>query len=462
MKIDKTIFRRYDIRGKYPAELNEEAAYSVALAFSNLFPEVKTVAVGGDARKTTPAIKEAVIKGLIDGGKEVIDVGIEITPVVYFGVCHYGYDAGIVITGSHLESIYNGIKIVLKNSTPTRPDDYNNIMEYILEDKFSKSSKLGSVAKKNIENEYIKYIEEKIKLEKPLKIIIDCGNGTAEYLPERIFKDLGCEVETIFAEQDDTAPNHMPDPHQYENMQDLRKKVLETGADLGIGFDGDGDRAGFIDKSGYILTGDDLLMIFSMDALRKKKGPIAADSRVSMALIKEVEKQGQRVEMAVGYHAAVLAKIIEVGAIFGGEMTFHFYFPLDFYMTDDAIFAALKLAKILSEQKDFIEFVKNLPRYATSEEIFIEFPDTQKYQTVDAFTKMVKDRGLDVIDVDGARINFENGWGIVRPSNTSPFIKVKFEGKTRDDLLDVSKRMIGLMEEANIIMPEEEKKKLGL
>ncbi len=456
MEIDKTIFRRYDIRGKYPAELSEEAAYNVALSFANLFPEVKTVVLGGDARKTTPVLMEAVKKGLIDGGKDVVEIGIVITPVVFFGVCHNDYDAGIVITGSHLEGIYNGIKIVFKGAVPTTPEDYDNIMNHIIEDKMKKSEIIGTVKKIDIENEYEEYIKSKVGLKRPLKIVIDSGNGTARLLPEKIFKDLGCEVETIFAESDDTSPNHVPDPYRHENMQDLKKKVLEVRADLGIGFDGDGDRAGFVDSSGYILSGDDLLMIFAKNTLARKKGPIVADSRASMTLIEEVKKQGQEMFLTVGYHAAVAKKIIEEKAVFGGETTSHFYFPLDFYMTDDAVFSALKLAEIVSIQEDFVGFVKNLPRYATSKEIFIPFPDDKKYQVVDSLTEMVKQRGLDVNDVDGSRISFKNGWGIVRPSNTSPFIKVKFEGRTKKDLAEVTEKMLLLMREKGIELPEEE------
>lgn len=462
MEINKTIFRRYDIRGKYPAELNDSAAYNIALSFANIFPDIKTVVVGGDARRSTPAVKQSVINGLIDGGKEVIDVGIVITPIVYFAVCHFNYEAGIVITGSHLEGIYNGIKIVLKDAAPTTPSDYEKIMNHILDDKMGIAKNKGSVRAVKAEEEYCNYIKEKIKIKKTLKIVIDTGNGTARLLPEGIFKELGCEVETIFAEPDDTLPNHIPDPYKYENMQDLRKRVLETGADLGIGFDGDGDRVGFIDKSGRFITGDDLLMVFSRDALAKKKGPIVADSRASMALIEEVRGQGQEITLTVGYHAAVLAKIIETGAVFGGETTSHFYFPLEIYLTDDAVFAALKIAMIASEQDDFVEFIENLPRYATSEEIFIDFADETKYNVVERFVEMVKKDGYDVNDVDGARISYDNGWAIVRAANTSPFIKVKFEGKTQADLMAVTKKTIELMERVSIIMPEKEKKKLGL
>ncbi|MCK5081185.1 MAG: hypothetical protein KAQ63_03395, partial [Candidatus Moranbacteria bacterium] len=181
-----------------------------------------------------------------------------------------------------------------------------------------------------------------------------------------------------------------------------------------------------------------------------------ADSRASMTLIEEVKKQGQEMFLTVGYHAAVAKKIIEEKAVFGGETTSHFYFPLDFYMTDDAVFSALKLAEIVSIQEDFVGFVKNLPRYATSKEIFIPFPDDKKYQVVDSLTEMVKQRGLDVNDVDGSRISFKNGWGIVRPSNTSPFIKVKFEGRTKKDLAEVTEKMLLLMREKGIELPEEE------
>ncbi|MCK5211248.1 phosphomannomutase/phosphoglucomutase [Candidatus Parcubacteria bacterium] len=463
MKIDKTIFRRYDIRGKYPKKFNEEAAYNIALGFANLFPEIKRIVVGGDTRKSTPSLVQAVINGLIDGGKEVIDVGIVITPVVYFAVCHYNFDAGIVVTASHLGGEFNGIKMVLKNATPTLPEDYDKIKNLIINNQLLKTKSQNSAIKKiDAEKDYIKYITSKINIRKPLKLIIDSGNGTARLLPEKIFKLLGCEVNTIYSEPDDSFPNHIADPYHKENMEDLKKEVLKKKANLGIAYDGDGDRAGFIDNKGNIINGDDLLMIFTKDTFDKKLGPIVVDARASMALIEEVEKHKQTIELTVGYHAAVLSKIIKNNAVFGGETTCHFYFPLEYYLTDDALFASLKLVQIASEKKDFIAFLNSLPKYCVGEEIFIEFPDTKKYQVVDNFTKIAKEKGLDVNDVDGSRINFKNGWGIVRPSNTSAFIKVKFEGKTKNDLLDITRKMINLMDGSGIVMPANQRKKIGL
>ncbi|MCK5591443.1 MAG: phosphomannomutase, partial [Candidatus Pacebacteria bacterium] len=254
--------------------------------------------------------------------------------------------------------------------------------------------------------------------------------------------------------------NHVPDPYHKENMKDLRKEVLKQKADLGIAYDGDGDRAGFVDDKGNLINGYDLLMIFTKDAFNKKQGPIVVDSRASMALIEEVKKYKQPIELTVGYHAAVLAKIIEKNAVFGGEVTCHFYFPLEYYLTDDALFASLKLVQIISEKEDFTAFLNSLPRYCASEEIFIKFSDAKKYQAVANFTKMAKKKGLDVNDIDGARINFKNGWGIVRPSNTSAFIKVIFEGKTNKDLLDIMRKIINLMDESGIVMPENQRKKI--
>lgn len=463
MKIDETIFRKYDIRGKYPKELNEEAAYKIALGFANLFPNIKQVAVGGDIRKSTPALKNAVIKGLIDGGKEIIDVGIVISPVVLFSVCRYNFDCGIVITASHLGAGFNGIKIVFKNAYPTLPKHYDKIKNLVINNKLSKAeNKKTTIKKIDAEKDYIKYITSKVSIKKPLKIIIDSGNGTSRLLPEKIFKMLGCEVSTIYPDPDDSFPNHIPDPYHKENMMDLKEEVLKNGADLGIGYDGDGDRAGFIDKKGNLINGDALLMIFTKNAFQKKLGPIAVDSRASLALIEEVKRSGQHIELTVGYHAAVLDKIIELNAVFGGEVTCHFYFPLEYYLIDDALFASLKLIQIASEKENFTDYVNSLPKYFASEEIFIEFPDAKKYQAVDNFTKMAKDKNFDVNDIDGARINFQNGWGIVRPSNTSAFIKVKFEGKTNKGLLEVARKMIALMEESGIVMPKNDKKKIGL
>lgn len=463
MPIDKTIFRKYDIRGRYPEEFNEEAAYQVALAFANLFPSLKRIVVGGDIRKSTPSLKDAVIRGLQDGGKEVFDAGIAITPLVFFAVCHHGYDGGIVVTASHLGAGYNGLKFVLANARPTLPGDYEAIQDLIVNDRLVRSGMAGrKPAVLDIEDEYIDYIKSKIKLARPLKVIIDAGNGAVGRLPERIFRALGCEARTIFAEPDDTFPHHTPDPYLPENMLDLRTRVEDEDADLGIAYDGDGDRAGFIDSTGRILTGDELLLIFTRDTFEHQLGPIAVDARASMALIEEVRSRGQHVELTVGYHAAVLNKILEIGAVFGGETTQHYYFPLDIYLTDDAVYASLKLASIAARTKDFAALVSALPRYATSHEIFIDCPDNEKYDRVDRFTELVREQRLDLNDVDGARINLRHGWGIVRPSNTSPFIKVKFEGRTAGDLKDVARQISDLMAEADIYLPEKDRKVLGI
>ncbi len=463
MKIDETIFRRYDIRGIYPKEFGQKDAYKIGLAFANLYPDLKKILVGGDTRKATPELKEAVKRGLIDGGKKVIDAGITITPVLFFAVCHYNFDGGIVVTASHLGGEYNGIKIVFKNAHPTEPDDYEKIKEAIVNDQLIKAPILGKEEKSiDAENDYINYLLRKIKLKKSLKIIIDSGNGAARYLPEKIFKKLGCEAETIYGEADDSYPNHTADPYHEENMQDLKRKVIERKADLGIAYDGDGDRMGIIDNKGNIIDGNDQLMMFSKDALSVKKGPIVVDARASLALIEEVQKAGQQIYLTVGYHSAVLEKIIEKGGVFGGETTSHFYFPLDYYLIDDGVFASLKATKIASETEDFSGYIKSLPRYFASKEIFISFPDEKKYIAVDDFVKLVKKKKLDVNDVDGARINFENGWGIIRPSNTSPFIKIKFEGKTKKDLVEVTKKSVSLMSEAGIELSKENKKDLKL
>jgi len=457
--IDKTIFRKYDIRGEYPKELNEEAAYNIALGYANKFPDVKTVVVGADIRKSSPSLKKSVIKGLIDGGKQVIDVGIVITPIVYFAVCHHKYDGGIVVTGSHLDGRYNGIKMVLADAHPTTPDDYEAIRDTIVDDKLSKSDTPGSLEHFDAEQEYKDYLMEKFKFKKPLKIIIDCGNGTSRLLPEEIFKQMGCDVKTIYAEADDTYPNHIADPYKEEFMEDLKKEVLKEKADLGIGYDGDGDRAGFIDSKGKFIGGDSLLMLFTRDAMKQKMGPIAVDSRASMALIEEVKSKGQEIYLTVGYHAAVLYKLIEKGAVFGGETTCHFYFPLECYLTDDAVFASLKLVQLVTDAGNLHDMIEELPKYSTGEEIFLPASDITKYDDVDRLVKVAHDKGYDVNTVDGARVNLPEGWFIVRPSNTSPFIKVKSEGRTDEDLKHVTIMLFEILDEAKIDVPDDIREK---
>ena len=460
-KINPYIYRAFDIRGIYPEDLNYETAYKTALAYHKVLPAIKTVVVGQDVRASSDEVKKGFIDGLVKSGKKVIDVGQVPVPVVLFANTHYKYDGGVMITGSHNPAKYTGIKIHKADAYPVYGDELAKIRDCVVNNDLPVEVPGGSVEEKDVINDYIRHTAKNIKLKRPLKIIIDSGNGVTGYLPEKIFKQLGCEVKTLYGDFDSSFPHHLPDPYEEENMQDLIKEVIKEKADIGIGYDGDGDRIGVIDRTGRMTTGDENLLMLAREVLERHKGTVVCETRTSMAFLEEMKVKSVDVVFSIGFHTDVLNNILaNEDAVFGGETTGHIYFPKDNYLYDDAIFASLKMAKIASEQEDFSAYIASLPKYAKSPEIFIKSEDSAKQQLVDNFVNLVKEKGWEFIDVDGARVIFPEAWAAVRISNTTPLIKAIFEGKTREDLREITEKILPLMAEAGIKMSVENKKEL--
>ena len=463
MKFNPTIFRTYDVRGVYPGDFDREFVYNLGLAYASLFPEVKKVVVARDVRGSGEELKKHLIDGLLDGGIDVFEIEeIVPVPILYFSICHYRLDGGIMITASHSPKEWNGFKLHLADAYPVFRENLDKISQLIENNQLKKAEQPGKIEKLAPIDDYINHLVSKIKIKKPLKIIIDSGNGSCNYLPEKIFQKLGCEVKTLFGEYDDNFPHHLPDPYLKENLEDLKKEVLNKKADLGFAYDGDGDRIGIIDNQGRIISGDQYLMMLARECLKVKKGPVIFEVRTSQAVLEDVKNNGGWTDFSVCYHTAVLDKIIENKAVFGGENTGHVYFPLDYYLYDDAIFTSLKISQIASQISDFSQYANSLPHYYPSPEVFIDYPDETKKQAVERFINLLREKGYNFIDVDGARIIFDNGWALVRFSNTSPMIKIRFEGKTKEDLIKIEKEVIDLMVEANIKLSEKNLGELGL
>ncbi len=462
MKFNPANFRTYDIRGIYPDDLDEGFAYNLGLAYANLFSEVKKVVVAREVREGSRELSEGLINGLLDAGCDVFEI-TEIVPVsiMSFVICSKEMDGGIMVTASHNPPEWNGFKLQLKDAYPVISETFEKLKVLFEKGNFKKAEKRGEIKKIDPREEYIKYLADKIKITKPLKVVLDCGNGGCNLLPEKIFKQLGCQVETLFGEFNSSFPHHLPDPYKSENLVDLQKRVVETKADIGFGYDGDGDRLGVIDAKGRIVKGDDYLIIFAREALKIKKGPVICEVRTSQAFIDDVKQNGGETFFSVAYHKAVLDKIIEKKAVFGGETTGHLYFPLEYYLYDDAIFASLKLAKIVAEKEDFCAYIDSLPRYFASSEIFINYPDETKKQAVARLIDLLRERHYKFIDVDGARIIFDNGWGLVRFSNTEPMIKIRFESKIKEDLIKIEKEVVDLITEVDIKLSEKNLRELG-
>ena len=476
--IATNIFRAYDIRGIYPEELNEIVAYRVARAMIEFYPDVKKLVIAYDPRISSPALSQAVINGFLDSGKEVINIGIAPDPLFYFTIWHYNYDGGIMISGSHNPKEYNGMTLNIKKLAKSKPPHQNfggggkpediiqeelqKIKERVLEEREFKTPAKGNVQKFDPANDYINYVKQRINLKKPLKVIIDSANGACGYLPEKVFKELGCEVKTLYGDFDGTFPNHPPDPYKAENLKDIKEMVLKEKADIGFAFDTDGDRVAPIDDKGRQVSGDFCLSMLARQALEKKKGPIVHCMRVSKALLDEMSKQGVKTYFSVSHHGAIAKKIPEVNAVFGGETTYHFFFPLDYYLCDDALFASLKLAEIVSRYEDFSQYIDTLPSFYASPEVFVQTADEEKFKIIDNLQKYLRENHYDFIDVDGARINFPHGWALARAANTSPYIKCRFEGDSKEHLIEIEREALEIFKKVGIPVTKKTYRELGL
>jgi len=468
--IKDNIFRGYDIRGTYPDELNENAVYWTTKAFCDLYPASGRVVLARDPRPSSPALADAARKAFLEAGREVIDLGIAPDPLWYFSIFHYKYDGGLMISGSHNPSHHNGLTYHARKTADVASEELmgeelQNLRHtaQALEAKNAAAGvPTGKLAEFDPSREYVDYIASKIRFARSLKIVLDTGNGACGYLPERLFEKLGCEVETMFGDFDGTFPNHMPDPYVAANRAALEARVKETGADMGFIYDTDGDRVGIIDNRGRAANGDDTLLVLARQALAQKTGAVVHCMRASKAFIDDVRARGGEPMFSVSHHNAIRDNVKKNRAVFGGEITFHYAFPLDYYLVDDAVFASVKLAQVASEHEDFAAYVDSLPRYFASPELNVDCADDIKFKVIENLQKYLRDNRYDFIDIDGARINFADGWALARCSNTAPVIKCKFEGITPEALREIELKSLKIFSDCGLPITREHHKFLGL
>lgn len=467
-KINPNIFRAYDIRGIYPTDLNEKITEQITLAYVNLYPWVKKIVVARDPRLSSPSLSKVIIDTLVDVGKEVIDIKIASDSLFYFSIFHYRFDGGIMVSGSHNPKEYNGLTLNVRKPGKKIPEDIiGRDLERIKKIVLRKGNlkilkKKGKLTPFDPAEDYINYVTSKVRLKRKLKIVIDSGNGACGFLPEKVFKKLGCQVQTLYGEFDGKFPHHSPDPYEEKNLQDIKKEVIQKKADVGFAYDADGDRVGVIDNRGRVVSGDFCLLMLARQALLKKKGSIVHDMRVSKAFLDEMKKKGARTYFSVSHHSAIINKILEKKAVFGGEITLHFLFPIDYYLCDEAIFASLKLAEIASKYEDFAQHIDSLPRYSASPEIFIDSTDEEKFKIIENLQKYLREKNYDFVNVDGARINFPRGWALARAANTTPIIKCRFEGDTKEHLIEIEKETLKIFEKVGIPITKKTYQELGL
>ena len=434
------IFREYDIRGIFPEELNKETAIELGLGVGTYYQNngVGRVSVGRDCRLSSPDLSKWLIKGLNDSGVDVIDVGMVATPLLYFSIHELEVGGGIQITGSHNPPEFNGFKICLGEAS-IHGEEIQKIRKIVESSKFSSGS--GSLETAEMPTPYIEYLIDNIK-PGPAKcrVVVDAGNGVGGLVACEAYQKMGFEGIPLFFEPDGDFPNHHPDPTIPENLVTLVSKMKESSADLGIAFDGDADRIGVVDTDGSIIWGDQLMIIFSRDLLTRHPGAcIIGEVKCSQVLYDDIEAHGGRAIMWKAGHSLIKSKMKEEKALLAGEMSGHLFFAERYFGFDDAIYAGARLLEILSNtDKGLKELLADVPTMVNTPEIRMDCPEDKKFPVVTGLVEEFK-KDYEVIDVDGARVLFDGGWGLVRASNTQPVLVLRFEATDEKRLEEIRK-----------------------
>ena len=439
MEISKSIFRDYDIRGIYPDQINEKIIKRIAKAISVkcLNEGVSEICVARDGRLSGKKLLSTLVNALSENGINVINTGLATTPLLYFAAKKSKYKSGVMITGSHNPKNYNGIKLVI-NDKPVSGVEIYNLINQSLDIPENK----GKIISKDFKEEYISEIKKNISINEKLKVVIDCGNGASGCIAPKLYKALGCEVVNLYTDVDGNFPNHHPDPGKPENLTDLIKKVKETKADLGLAFDGDGDRVGVVTNDGKIVFPDKILMILSKDILATKKGTIIFDVKCTDSLPKLIKENGGNPIMYPTGHFNIKNGIKEHNPLLAGEMSGHIFFNDKWYGFDDGIYSGARIIElILKNRKSISSLNKELPELFSTHELNIEVSDESKFEIVKKFIAQCSLDG-DKILIDGLRINFKNGWGLLRASNTTPMLVLRFEGDTEENLIQIKNKFI--------------------
>jgi phosphomannomutase/phosphoglucomutase len=447
--INPDIFREYDIRGVVDKDLTPESVELLGKGMGTYFRQHnrREVALGRDCRLSSPRFSEILTKSLNSTGCEVVDLGIIPTPLLYFTMYHKKKEAGIIITGSHNPPEYNGFKIMAGEET-LYGEAIQDIYTVIKKGDFIEDQ--NEIRKSfNIIPEYQDYILQDINLKKKLKVVLDAGNGTAGAVAYPIFKKLGCDVTGLYCEMDGTFPHHHPDPTLPHALKDLIEKVAEIKADVGVAYDGDGDRIGIIDDEGNILWGDQLLIVFSRDVLPSNPGAsVISEVKASQLLYDEIEKMGGRPIMWKTGHSLIKKKIREERALLAGEMSGHIFFADRYFGFDDAIYSSARLVEILSRSdKKLSEMLSDLPQTFATPEIRIYASDEVKFEIVEKVKKDLAQK-YPIIDIDGVRAKYPTGWALVRASNTQEVLVLRFEAETKEDLESIKKEVEKTVENA--------------
>lgn len=428
------VFREYDVRGVVDRDLNDEFVYNLGKSIGTYGRNkgVKTMTIGRDCRLTSEKYQNAITKGITSTGIDVIDIGLCATPILYFSIRYLKTDGGVMVTGSHNPPEFNGFKICVGPDTIYGEEIQN--LRKIMEGSNYLSGQ-GRVSERDVTKPYHDYIFENVKVRAGFNIVLDAGNGVGGFFAIPLFERFKCTVTPLYCDMDGRFPNHFPDPTVEENLARLIHLVNEKKADAGIAYDGDADRIGIITDRGEIIWGDEILILFSRFILKENPGAaIIGEVKCSQNLYDDIEKNGGRAIMWKAGHSLIKGKMKEEKALLAGEMSGHMFFADRYYGYDDAIYASARLLEILSKSgKKLSEILSDVPESFNTPEIRVDCPDNIKFQVVEK-VKNYFQKDYEIIDIDGVRVKFDNGWGLVRASNTQPVLVLRFESSTKDGL----------------------------
>ena len=457
MKIDEGIFKSYDIRGTFPEQLNYDVALAIGRAFADLITDSGPIAVGRDMRLSSPEIAKAVIEGINMQGKDAVDLGLITTDMSYFAAGNYSFAGGVMITASHNPPQYNGFKLCKRDAVPVSGEGgIYEMRDNILKDNFKKAEKKGNISKKATLSDWLDHSLSFIDIKKikPLKVVVDAGNGMGSILFEGLKKKLPLEIIPLYFELDGSFPNHLPAPLVPENLEDAQKKVLEEKADLGLVFDGDGDRVVLIDEKGEALRGTILTAMIADSFLKKNKGATILYNAICGWIVPEVIENGggKGIRVPVG-HSLIKENMRKYDALFAGEHSGHYYFRDNWYADSALITTLIALEIICFSDKTLSKLVERFDKYEASGEINFKVDDKQK--AMDEIEKSYKDKAESIDKLDGVSIWFKDWWFNLRPSNTEPLLRLNIEAKTEDLLKSSQKELIDLIQRYGTLLAGE-------
>lgn len=464
--VNPAIFRAYDIRGVEGKDLTPQIAVLIGKAYGTYiqkFQEEKVnIAIGKDNRLGSKQLQEAFIDGLLSTGSDVIDIGLSTSPMLYFAVVKWKLSGGVNVTGSHNPIGYNGFKMIREGPVPIAEEEIQKIKRIIEERAFVKGK--GKLQHKEIKSEYFDFLKGTVKLRRKIKVVIDAGNGTAGAFAPELLREIGCDVVELYCDLDGTFPNHLPDPEMEENMTDLKRQVVQHKADMGLAYDGDGDRLGFVDEGGHRYESEMLLVLLSRDLLERHPGEkIILDVKCSKSVIDDIKAHGGIPILWKTGHSIIKKKMREDNILLGGEVSGHMFFGESFFGFDDALLASCYILQFLSKQdKKVSEHFSDFTFLPSTPEEKPDCPDKEKFQVVEEISKYFLSQYPDSLTIDGIRINFPDGWALVRASNTNPYLTVRMEGQSKQALKEIARIVVEKLEEfPSVTIPESLLKLIG-